>query len=353
MKTFFKTYSTPLTHILCWTIFITYEILFITTITGKAFGFSDYFLPYLINISLFYFHSGYVLGSGHKAQRPLPILIPGLILELLAYLLIIKAVADTESLIKGIRPVFFHFDKLAVLRSLWRGVYFILLSTAYWFARRSLAQQRQIAGMEYEKLKNLIEKKELEKNLIRSDNAYLRSQVNPHLLFNTLNFIYGAIYEISAEAAQSVILLSDIMRYSLNEINDDGKVPLNHEILHIKNYIAITELRKKNRLGISIFLQEDCGNQRIIPLILMTLVENLLMHADTDGNTGDAYLHIACEGNLLTYTSQNRKKQYKTPGHGIGLSNVRERLKTYYPHGFELELDDTPDFYRLNLQILL
>jgi two-component system LytT family sensor kinase len=354
MRKILTKYSTAIIHCICWLIFITYEILFITTLTGKPLGFSDYFFPYAINISLFYFHAHFVMELKRGKKGRIGFLVFWLVLEIVLYLLVIHIAGNLAQAARGIKINPLSIEKFEVLRSVWRGIYFILLGSAYWFAKKSIAQNNKISAMEYERLENLIEKKELEKNLIRSDNAYLRSQVNPHLLFNTLNFIYGAIFEVSEQAAQSVILLSEIMRYSLTEANEDGKVPLSHEITHIKNFISINELRLKGPFAIQTFFQEDETNTRIIPLILMTLVENLFIHADlTAGNADDSYLYITCRDNELTYLSKNRKKQFSTIGHGLGIPNIMERLKTHYLDKFVLELENTSDFYSVKLEISL
>src|SRR6202012_5937473 len=115
---------------------------------------------------------------------------------------------------------------------------------------------------------------QLEKEKMQADYLFLKAQINPHFLHNTLNFLYARSLPLSPELSEGILTLSEIMRYSLDNREDgDGKVLLSHEIEHVYNIIRMQQLRFENTLQVQFNLSGEPDGQRILPFVLITLVE--------------------------------------------------------------------------------
>jgi LytS/YehU family sensor histidine kinase len=237
-----------------------------------------------------------------------------------------------------------------------RGMFFVMLATFYWAASHISYFRKQAHESEKRRLVAQNEKLEAEAKLAESRNAYLTQQLNPHLLFNSLNFIYNSVYQQSPEASNCVLLLSDIMRFSLEDAGQDGKVPLEDEIQQVKNLIAINLYRFNGTLLLETKFDLAAGPYRIIPLILLTLTENLFKHGNLKNAGQPALLQIALnEDGQLSYYSRNLKKAES--GHiqrrQIGLQNTRIRLDYAYPGNYELKVTEDGECYELWLNLQL
>lgn len=345
-------------HIAGWVTFIVYEVSFVKLIRWSSADtsiWSGYIIPYFINISLFYFHAFVTMPIGfaktYKKSILFIILIP---LELSVYLLLM-GIKDLDFLnsnfgfISSLYPT-----KIDFIKQLWRGIYFLIFGTAFWLIHKSFKKEKMLKEAEKKALLRQQEKKELELKLISSQNAFLQSQINPHLLFNTLNFIHSEIQQVSTKASDAIIILSDMMRYSLTETKTDGKVPLEKEIEQIDNLIKINQFRFNNRLCINLTTQGGFNSSRIIPLLLIPVVENLFKYAELMDEVNPVQIHIKLEGNLLYFETFNKKKKtinFYSPG--IGIENVKTRLNTYYFNHFYLDIHDSQSGFSVKLRIEL
>ena len=232
----------------------------------------------------------------------------------------------------------------------------MLLATFYWAASHISYFRKQAHESEKRRLLAQNEKLEAEAKLAESRNAYLTQQLNPHLLFNSLNFIYNSVYQQSPEASRCILLLSDILRFSLEDTGADGKVLLEDEIEQVKNLIAINRYRFNGVLSLETKFDLAAGPDRIIPLILLTLTENLFKHGNLKNPEQPAFLQIeTSETRKLRYYSRNLKKSKS--GHvrnrGIGLQNTRKRLDFAYPGKYELNVSEDGECYELWLNLQL
>jgi LytS/YehU family sensor histidine kinase len=251
-------------------------------------------------------------------------------------------------------PLFppFKTFKLFVGTSVFRGIYFIGLSTGYWFSLSTLINRKKITDLENAQLMNQLQNEALEKALLTSENAYLRSQINPHFLLNTLNFLYNSVSKFSEQLADSVMTLADIMRYALTNAGEDGKVLLEAEIEQISNFIKLNQARFNQRLNIDLRVEGDAEGLRIIPLVLITLAENVFKYGDLLNEENPAAIAINIDGNNLTFTTKNlKKKKMNEQSHGIGINNVKSRLAMY--HQYELAIEDNENDYKSTLKIKL
>lgn len=237
---------------------------------------------------------------------------------------------------------------------LWRAIYFILFSSAYWFIIRTISLQRRILQIEKIQLINEARQNRLEKELIEIENARLAAQINPHLVFNTLNFIYNSVQQASNKASEAVVLLAELMNYSLVEHGVEGKVNLEKELQQINNLIKINQIRFDNRLFLDVNVDVNESGAQIIPLGLIVFVENIFKHGDLTDPTNSGRIRITHEDGVLAMTISNKKKKRShVHSHGIGLKNVVKRFDNIYPGGYTLDICDHANEYSLYLRLNL
>jgi sensor histidine kinase YesM len=195
--------------------------------------------------------------------------------------------------------------------------------------------------------KILAQKSQAELNL-------LKSQVQPHFLFNTLNNIYYEAYREAPRTAKLIERLSDIMRYFVDESPKD-EVSLQTEIQFIENYIALEKIRIRHETEIN-FVKDYNGESRIPPMLLMTFVENIFKHG-IDKSSSDNKIDISLihQDGYLLFQTYNRipKKQAQDASHGFGIENLRKRLTLLYGTEFELNIDCTGKQFTAFLKVPL
>lgn len=199
----------------------------------------------------------------------------------------------------------------------------------------------------------LIRLRELEKGKLMAELSAIKYQINPHFLFNCLNFIYTKSVKHNAEVAHAVNLLSEIMRYALEQNDDkEGMVLLATEMEHVKNVIEINQMRFNNNLKIRFAEKIDNGNIRIPPLVLITLVENAFKHGDLNDEYNPLNIKIEVDaGKLWFYTQNKKKKSVKELSSGIGLVNVRKRLQLMYGPRHQFQTMEDEQYYVAELTI--
>ena len=188
----------------------------------------------------------------------------------------------------------------------------------------------------------------------RTELEYLKAQLNPHFLFNSLNCIYSLVRDNSSEASNAVITLSELMRYTLYETNQDS-VLLAKDIENIKNYVSLQKLRLSNSEMVDLEIMGDYSELRIAPLILMTFIENAFKYGtDLNGQT-KVKIKLQVVGNHLFFDATNlvgsRKADKKSSG--IGLNNVISRLKLLYPNSHSLKIEKGNNEFNLKLHLTL
>jgi two-component system, LytTR family, sensor histidine kinase AlgZ len=195
-------------------------------------------------------------------------------------------------------------------------------------------------------------RKELENEKLTAELTFLKAQINPHFLFNTLNNLYYLAFTNSPNTTEVIAKLSQMMRYMIYDSNHE-KVLLSKEIEYIENYISLEKLRLNNQIPINFEVEGEINQVQIVPLILITFLENAFKHGISN-NSIDAYitLKIFVQNNKLIYTVENSK--LATNNHeksGIGLQNVRRRLDLSYSQKSHLEINDTEKDYKICLTL--
>lgn len=206
--------------------------------------------------------------------------------------------------------------------------------------------------------KNNQEKQELETQNMQSELRFLKSQINPHFLFNTLNSLYALTLKKSDLAPDIVLKLSEMMRYMLYECNEKW-VPLTKEVNYIKNYLELERIRQGGHMDISMEVRGNISDQKIAPLMFIPFIENCFKHGVGNHlSKGFVNIRLQVEGNRVDLFIENSKAEAilrhdRSRSGGIGLVNVRRRLELLYPNHYQLGIDDTPNSYAVNLKMQL
>ena len=231
---------------------------------------------------------------------------------------------------------------------------------------RELRLERDKLRLENEKLQleknNLsLESKamELQRDNLSLELDFLKSQINPHFLFNILNSIYLRTLDTNQEATMLVLKLAELMRYSLYNTKED-KVLLGDELRYINNYLDLERFRHPDQVEISFQLQGSPEDITIPPLLLISFVENAFKHGvqDTISNSyvrvfvdvEDQGLYFTVENSLSVLDDQSCKELNKSQG-GIGLQNTTKRLQLYYPDQHLVEVHKSESNYQISLHI--
>lgn len=227
------------------------------------------------------------------------------------------------------------------IMNLWWLFQYTLFGFGYWFAKEAIRKEK--------------EKVQLEKDKLQAEYAYLKAQINPHFLYNVLNFFYAKAIQVSEPLADGILYLADIMRYVIsNEEDDTGQIPLTVELAQIENVININQLRFDNKLKVK-FIREGLFEEvKIIPFVIVTLIENAFKHGqllDTEDPLliEVSYLNSSDTINVLIRNRKSENNQSRSSG--IGLVNINRRLSYAYPDRHSLVLNDVGDFYTVNLTI--
>ncbi|KIO78081.1 hypothetical protein TH53_05675 [Pedobacter lusitanus] len=341
-------------HIFAWSLFITFEFLLSFLLHVPTASAADYILAYALNITLFYTNSHIVWPIAYK--KPIYIGVVLILLELTAYLALKYIFAWIYFVLNlSTYPPASVITQDTVARTVYRFIYFVGISSGYWFALNIIAQRKEISDLERSKLLDQLHQQQLEKKLVDSEVAYLKSQINPHFLFNTLNFLHNSAIKTAPQLTKPILLLSDIMRYALTEIPQSGKVELSEEIEQIASFIDLNQFRFDHNLQLSFTITGNTANLQVLPLILLTPVENIFKYADLKNAEHPVKINLEINNNELQFTINNRKIRTRKPipSHGLGLKNLKLRLDAYYLDAHEIQIIETADDYTFKLQITL
>ncbi|MCE7064033.1 histidine kinase [Dyadobacter sp. CY326] len=195
----------------------------------------------------------------------------------------------------------------------------------------------------------------LEKEKTEAELKALKHQINPHFLFNSLSFIYGKVIKLDKETADSILMLANIMRYALGKsANIDGTVNIVDELEHLKNVIEINQRRHNHGLNIHYDEQIDDQSISIVPLVLITLVENAFKHGDLHDPANPLRIRINTSVDELTFEINNKKgKGVKALSNGIGLHNIRQQLSLTYGNRSKFLIDESETHFNVSLKITL
>jgi two-component system, LytTR family, sensor histidine kinase AlgZ len=198
-------------------------------------------------------------------------------------------------------------------------------------------------------------KKEIENEKLYAELNFLKAQINPHFLFNTLNNLYYLAYSQSPNTTEVISKLSQMMRYMIYDTNHP-KVLLSKEIEYMENYISLEKLRLNTNIPIDISITGQVDAVTISPLIFITFLENAFKHG-VNNNNPNSWIKVNIKVNTedCLYEVENSKipksRDSKEEKSGIGLTNVKRRLELSYPGKYQLLIEDLKDKYRVELKL--
>jgi two-component system, LytTR family, sensor kinase len=200
------------------------------------------------------------------------------------------------------------------------------------------------------------QKKEMENEKLHSELAFLKSQVNPHFLFNILNNICSLARKKSDDTENAIIQLSRIMRYMLYDSKDE-KVSLEKEVEYLQNYIDLQRLRISDSVIIKFDIEGNIEGRMVEPMLLIPFVENAFKHGVSYLEASEIDIRLKIENEILNFSVENNKiKKNDDPVQqesGIGLKNVLRRLDLLYPGTHRINIEEKMSKYIVNLEITL
>ncbi len=233
----------------------------------------------------------------------------------------------------------FHYMRLFLHFSQTVAIFF--LSTAYKTARIALRKEKEAALLKSENL--------------QSELKFLKSQINPHFLFNALNNIYTLSMIKSEKTPEMILKLSEMLRYILYDCQEE-RVSLQKEIDYIRNYVDLQKLKDEKNSNVKTDIKVD-GRLKIAPMLLIPFIENAFKHGDVLlSEQGWMNIQMSTDEGRLRFTVENSlpSRDYtKDGGGGIGLENVKKRLDMLYKDAYELRFEQSEKVFRVDLNILL
>jgi len=219
---------------------------------------------------------------------------------------------------------------------------------AYWAGKSRIIIEKEKDKIEKEKL-------QLEKSKLQTELAHLKSQFSPHLLYNTLNFFYGRVYKLDEALADNLAKLSDILRYSL-EGEPDSLIDLDEEVKYLQNFIDLHKLRFGDNFFINLSISGNLTGKKILPLVLISFIENAIKHGEYTSAEHPIEVVLRVANNEILFSVRNLKKinrlaNIRFISTGLGLENIRKRIKLIYGNLQELTISEDDSFYTTILKI--
>lgn len=196
--------------------------------------------------------------------------------------------------------------------------------------------------------------RQVENDQLQAELRQLKAQIHPHFLFNTLNSIYSLAIRNDERTADTIVKLSEFMRYIMRDAHRD-KVPLVTEINYVANYIDLQKARLQDAVQVDYQVEGEASRWQIAPLLLFTFIENAFKYGVNPEEDSPIAIHLRIDDNQLRLYVANNKVQVSQldDSTGVGLQNAQERLRLLYPAAHELTIDETSTHFRVNLLLTL
>lgn len=334
-------YGKVFRHILFWIVWIgTTQI--VVYIMMRGIELTSVVTNYLPSIAWFYICSIF-LFNGFFADKKTRIL------KLLLLLALFPVFHSLRVILIGL---FYGYEHLAdsyyniqdLGLSLSYFMQYTIFAFGYSYFIYTLDRQKRIQELE-------LNNQKLEIQQLHTEYNFLKAQINPHFLYNTLNTLFSHAQYYSEELANNILKLSEIMRYSIEGLDkDNGMVNLKNEIHYLHNLIDIHQLRFSNELQIDFKVSGPVGDYKIPPLVFITFVENALKYGELKNSSHPLTIRLdAYEDRVVFYCRNKKKKNVIEKSSGIGIQNVLRRLDVSYKGKYDVITNNDPEFYTLEL----
>ncbi|HEX7904914.1 MAG TPA: histidine kinase [Chitinophagaceae bacterium] len=240
-------------------------------------------------------------------------------------------------------------------------VQYFSYAVLYFYADRAIKRQKELLIMREEKLKNELENARLkeqelrgQKDKLQLEYAFLRSQVNPHFLHNTLNVLYNQALNCSEELAGNISKLSRMMRYSMESVEyESDKVPVQKEIDNLELLIQINNIRFEESMVIDYKVQGREEGQMLPPLSMITVVENAFKYGDLKDPLYPLTIRITLEPGYVYFFCRNKKRKthFEPSSNNIGMTNLSKRLDEAFKGKYKMDAIDEKEMYTFELRI--
>ncbi len=337
-----------LVHFISWLCYLTIVTVFLSDTSGFKFAFYRAFQLVLLQAILFYINTLVLMPRMMEKHKYVSYFSSITILVILSigtlYLLNFHVKPFGEFMLQGVGkrpdlPQNIVFSR-TIMRNFSSISAIILLSIVYRMFSQKISREKQEAALRNE-------------NLL-SEMKFLKSQVNPHFLFNSLNNIYTLVLLKQDKAPAMLMKLSEMLRYMLYECNDE-RVPLEKEIIYINNYIGLQQLKTEQQQNISTDFGRLDHIISIPPLLLIPFIENSFKHSKIeDVKTGWVSISLDCSAKQIDLKIANSIPSIavvKDKTRGIGLENIKRRLELLYPKKHELQINETQQEFSVRLII--
>ncbi|HEY2347392.1 MAG TPA: histidine kinase [Puia sp.] len=193
------------------------------------------------------------------------------------------------------------------------------------------------------------------KENLKAELSFLRSQINPHFLFNVLNNIVAMIRLKSEELEPTIIKLSSLLQYMLYE-TDEEKVLLKNEVEYLQSYIDLQKMRLSSNMDLKVDFDVKEEWLAIEPMLLIPFIENAFKHGTGMLKNPEIQVSLIAQDNRLAFQVKNKyikSDMSKDKTSGIGIANVKRRIELLYANKYTLAIDKTPDWFAISLHLTL
>jgi len=195
--------------------------------------------------------------------------------------------------------------------------------------------------------------KNIQINQLQTELKYLRSQINPHFLFNGLNTVYGSIDINNNQARDMMVQFSDLLRYNLYEADVD-MIELEKEIKYLQDYVALQKARSNDNMQVTLKVNYENSRAKIAPLIFMAFVENAFKYASRgDQSINTISIGLNEKAGRIDFTCDNSFDETETEAGGIGLNNAARRLELLYKDRYTLDIEKEKNIFHIHLTLML
>lgn len=337
---------TTLIHAFFWIgvyFFYNYFLGFGSRNTAYINRFSVYLMPVTIVVS--YFFRGYLIPNYLLQKKQQLFALYSLYTFIVSFFFIVFSilygVVFSNELLQGSEVPFTKSLIFIIL-----GVYFVIFIVIC----ISLIIHNYKVGIKNEDLKNKFLETQLQ--LKEQELKFLKMQIHPHFLFNSLNTIYGFALKKKDEAPEMILKLSNLLDYILYQV-DKPTVNIQDEINHLEDYISLEEMRFHDTLNVTFQKKNINSEIQIAPMLLIPFVENSFKHGKIVDEKLEVAIDLQIENNTFIFEITNTSGSEKNQRKGIGLENIKKRLEMLYPNAHQLIVEDEKNQFRIQLQITI